>query len=220
MALADYEMPINFELVGEYPWNDDYDRLSIVRQAMWVINNRFLDVENVVQNVLDVTTNGYSFQMESWNELSPHFPEMTLGDHLLWYQLRTLRNWMSPPDARSGPTLYIHSAYQEQDIFAWAPFNTVHVSGDGDTYRVEGDFEIYLNFYMLGAGGLNSDPWSWASTIAHEMLHNLGHAHEHVSHPSYQRQQINVFTAALYYGNRQYQYGMRTPDVRCGGRYP
>jgi hypothetical protein len=94
-------------------------------------------------------------------------------------------------------------------------------SSDDEGYKVTGKFEVTLNFKYLGAGGLNSDPWSWASTIAHEMLHNLNHAHpEPVNHPNYSRRQINAFTAALYYGNGRYRYGMRTPDVRCGGRRP
>lgn len=220
LARADYHQPIDFELTGEYEWTDDYNRRNIIHEAMWIINRRFLDIENVAQNVLDVASNGYAFQDSAWSNLKPHYPDLSLGDQLLWYQLLTIRNWMSPPDPQPGPKLYILSASGDQNAFGWAPYDTVTVSGDGDQYQVTGDFKIELNFKILGGGGLNSDPWFWASIIAHEMLHNLGHQHpEPVNHPNYQRRQINAFTASLYYGNRTYRFGMRTPDVRCGGRH-
>jgi hypothetical protein len=222
-ALADYHQPIKFELAGEHEWTDEYDRLAIIRKAMWIIDRRFLDVENVVQNVLDLPTsrNGHSFQPGAWSNLQPHYPALRNGDQLLWYQLLTIRKWMSPPNPRSTPKLFIHSAYNNKDAFAWAPYNTVTVEGDGEKYEVSGHFKVYINFRYLGGKGLDSDPWTWASTIAHEMLHNLGHMHpEQTSDTRYSRRQINAFTAALYYGNRKYRFGMRTPDVRCGGREP
>jgi hypothetical protein len=222
-ALAEYYEPIDFELTGDHEWTNEYNRLSIIKQAMWIIDRRFLDIENVVQNVLDLPTsrNGYSFQPGAWDNLRPHYPALQNGDHLLNYQLLTLRKWTLPPDARSSPKLYIHSTHSSQNAFAWGPYNTVTVEGDAKNYEVSGHFAVYLNFRYLGASGLNSDPWIWAATIAHEMLHNLGHMHpENVNDPKYERRQINAFTAALYYGNRRYRYGMRTRDVRCGGRRP
>jgi hypothetical protein len=222
-AHADYYQRFQFELTGEHEWTDDYNRLNIVKQAMWIIDRRFLDIEHVVQNVLCLPSsrNAFSFESSAWDNLQPHYPALQLGDNLLWYQLLTIRKWMSPPDSRSGPTVFIYSAYKDNNAFAWGPYSTVTVEGDSHGYHVSGHFEVYLNFKSLGGSGLNSDPWTWASTIAHEMLHNLGHRHpESANDPTYERRQINAFTSALYDGNGRYRFGMRTPDVRCGGRRP
>jgi hypothetical protein len=218
-ARADAYHPFDFELLeGDYRWPDDYRR-TMVRETMWIINHRFLDVENVVQNVLDVTKDGYYFSDTAWNNLRPRYPEMTSGDHLLWYQLLSLRSWMSPPDPRPGPKVKLFPAWSQANFMAWATYDTVTISGHDDKIRVEGDFIIALNGRFLGSAGYDS--WQWAAIIAHEMLHSLGHKHEpDPRDPKFYLRQINVFEAALYYGNRRYRRGMRTPDVRCGGRRP
>ena len=41
----------------------------------------------------------------------------------------------------------------------------------------EGDFDLEINTHFVNSGGRYNNAEEWASTIAHEMLHNLGHRH-------------------------------------------
>ena len=58
-------------------------------------------------------------------------------------------------------------------------------------------FEIYLNQHFLQKTGIYKNENYWAGTIAHEMLHNLGHQHPNASDSKYNQFQINVLANAV-----------------------
>jgi hypothetical protein len=84
----------------------------------------------------------------------------------------------------------------------------VIIKSVGDSFRQSGEFDVQINRYMLASGGVMNDPEEWASTIAHEMLHNLGHLHDKGDYTD--KQQINVLNNAVlcngYYRNPRYRW--------------
>lgn len=102
---------------------------------------------------------------------------------------------------------------------AWANTNVVKVKYSKGGYVIEGDFSIALNSWYLGGGEPYSDPNYWAGTIAHEMLHNLGHLHaENRGAADYSRCQLIAHERALYYDGK-YRRGLERPAIVCGGRW-
>jgi hypothetical protein len=211
-SAADEYLPIDFDLKGE-GWNR-FGREDIIAKAMWLINRRFLATD-ILSNAYRVG-GSYYVTGDLWGitNLNSYYTGKGYGD-LLWYQLQSLRI------AREKPTLTI-TAYYDKDVnaVAWAHYNRVKVKYSRDGFTVEGAFEITVNTFYLGGADPYSDPYYWAGTIAHEMLHNLGHMHDKSNREAvyYDRQMI-VFERAVYWGGR-YRRGLRTPVIRCGGRSP
>ncbi len=220
VAYADHYQPIEYDLVGD-SWNaseDSKNRKQIIDQAMQYIWRRLLDVE-IARNVYSLDNVLYGQADDLWQitNLDAYYDNLGRRD-VLWHQLRSLRQWYQTENAiYMKPKLLIHSYEREENAVARAHYNTVKVVYDSTGFRVTGDFSVFVNFHYLGSAGCFSDPLYWASTIAHEMLHNLGHDHdESPQDPYYQRRQMIVFENAFYL-NGGYHFGLPALDGRCGG---
>jgi hypothetical protein len=209
---ADTHVPFEVNLQGE-GW-DSHGRKTIIGQSLWVINHRFLDAK-VIANGLYVDGTSYNQEGDLWQitNLGAHKPNYGYPDILL-YQLVALRG------AARRPTLNIILSHKpDSNAVGWANTNLVKVKFSAETHTVEGEFKVYLNSHFLGGGGHYSDPYYWAGTIAHEMLHNLGHLHvTDRESPQYARCQLIAHERAVYY-NGNYRRGMERPVVLCGGRW-
>jgi hypothetical protein len=132
-------------------------------------------------------------------------------NNLLWHQLVTLREAEDGDGDMWFPKVTFKTPDYPEDSPAWASANLGLVTARGKT-SVSGEFVIQINLRRLGGGGDQGDPVNWASVIAHEMLHNLGHKHE-PNHYTDDRQ-INVFQHAIYWNGR-YSKGDRVPPFFC-----
>jgi len=125
---------------------------------------------------------------------------------LLWYQLSILRLPNSAQDASDEgppfPPIHIYPMHEENEVHGRAEVGIVDVKYvDNQTVRRTGEFKVQVNLFHLGADGKGSSPAHWATVIAHEMLHNLGHKHNLMEYVD--GRQINAFHRA----------------VGCGGTY-
>lgn len=91
------------------------------------------------------------------------------------------------------------------DVLGRAPLDEViiyvhHWDKNKDTgedepdWRYEGNFNLKLNTRIINSGGRYDTAEEWASTIAHEMAHNLGHRHPEGKGPW----QIEALNDAVY----------------------
>ncbi len=220
VAYADYYQPIQYDLVGDL-WDvpeDPRNRKQIVNQAMHYVWRRFLDVE-IASNVYTLDNVLYGQTDELWDttNLDAYYSNLGRRD-VLWYQLRSLREWYQNENAiYTKPRLSIHSYNKDENAVARAHYNTVQVVYDQTGFRVTGDFSVFVNFHYLGEAGCYSDPLYWAITIAHEMLHNLGHDHDaSLQDPYYDRRQMIVFENA-FYRDGAYHFDLPSVESRCGG---
>jgi len=120
------------------------------------------------------------------------------------------------------PAIEIRAAHADEDdpkwgnAHAWAPVG----SFDFDAF-LKGrhcQFELTVNRYYLGARSKReyTDPNFWASTIVHEMMHNLGHRHPYpVDHPTYRLMEMNIFARCVGC-NGGYCWGDSYFPVVCG----
>lgn len=209
---AETHVPFEVELHGD-GW-DSYRRKDIIGQSLWLINHRFLDVK-IIANGLSVEGGSYNQEGDLWNltNLGSYNSRLGYADIIL-HQLVALR------ETANRPKLHIELAHRpNKQAVGWANTNLVQVKFNRDRYTIEGEFRIYLNSHFLGGSGHYSDPYYWAGTIAHEMLHNLGHLHITDRESSqYARCQLIAHERSLYY-NGKYQRGMERPVVLCGGRW-
>lgn len=134
-----------------------------------------------------------------------------------WYLLQRQLVTLSLPNGENDtepafPDIFIrygNEPPQNGDI-SWlgrARIGTVAVYWDGkvEEWKQKGSFDITINDYFVARGQRYSDPNDWAGTIAHEMLHNLGHNHPHWSDPNYPKYQINVLDELI----QNYGYGSK-----------
>jgi len=80
---------------------------------------------------------------------------------------------------------------------AYLDLVTVYWDSAQGEWKQKGKFVLTINDYFVARGQRYSDPNDWAGTIAHEMLHNLGHSHPDSSDPNYSKFQINVLDALV-----------------------
>lgn len=207
-----HDYPFDFYLKGD-GW-DSYGRRDIVRQAMSLINDRFAGVYTTT-NGYEVEGDRYNMEGDLWDitNLNSYYSGKGYRD-ILWYQMIALRSTKTRPD------LNIHAEYdKDKNAVGWANTNTVKVKFSKEGFVIEGEFNIALNTYFLGGGGHYKDPYYWAGTIAHEMLHNLGHLHlEKRDDPKYSECQLIAHERAVYY-DAKYRRGLERPVVLCGGRW-
>lgn len=211
-AYAETHVPFEVELHGN-GW-DSYRRKEIIGQSLWLINHRFLDT-GIIANGLFVDGTNYNMTGDLWNLTNLGSYKSFLGyADIILYQLAALRN------AAKRPKLHIELAHKpDSQAVGWANTNLVQVKFTRETHTIVGNFHIYLNTHFLGGSGHFSDPYYWAGTIAHEMLHNLGHLHiTDRESPQYDRCQLIAHERSLYY-NGKYKRGMDRPVVLCGGRW-
>ena len=171
-----------------------YGEETLLRKAMNVLSARFQD-RRVWQNVYDLGPRYYiaGNVMENSNLIDNE----ENCRNLLWHQVHILSLPNSPGnDEPPFPHVHLNAYHEESEVLGRAALNEVTIKYAGNnTYRQLGEFKVDLNRYQLGAGGEGSDPEWWAGTIAHEMLHNLGHKHEENDYTD--EWQINVFKSAV-----------------------
>jgi len=198
-----------------YEW-DQYNRQPLLRQAMNLVNKRFTDPA--------IATNAHE-QNGNYPFITPELVSATAQDAypyapdysgILWRQLSALRN------VQRKPNLYITADYRKHQptVVAWALYDQVKIrfSNTRTTSSQAAAFHVVLNTYLLGSTNSPfSDPCFWASVIAHEMLHNLGHMHDDdITNPWYSWRQMITFQNAFHL-NGQYKRGMKTPFICSGG---
>ena len=107
----------------------------------------------------------------------------------------------------------------ESPYWAWGPYSTVTINYDPESDGVvaAGGFDVWLNAYWATTTDARNRPEVWGGVIAHEMLHNLGHAHGKDEYDD--RWQINVFDRCVTYDGK-YAGGYRQHKWLCGGRTP
>lgn len=144
--------------------------------------------------------------------------ERNIRLNLLFNQLY----WLSLPNAGNDttpafPDIYISKGYEqthegETGWVASAPYNTVKIYWEGQGWRATSDskFVITLNTYYVAGPGVWSKADYWAGTIAHEMMHNLGHRHPDISDPNYLKYQINVVDEVIQNDGYDYKGSRRT----------
>jgi hypothetical protein len=196
--------PSVYYLLG--PGWDQYNRRTIVSQAMAVLDQRLFDpaiAANARQNG-DYPFMTVALMARAARDAHPYFPDYP---GVLWRQLAALRN------AQIKPVMFITADYRPDRPreVSWGHYDQVQVrfANAGFASWLAGNFNIALNTFLLG--GSCSEPCFWASAIAHEMLHNLGHAHDDDSSNScYEWRQMITFQYALYF-NGHYGRGMKIP---------
>lgn len=148
---------------------------------------------------------GYSYLSDSVMTRS-HARETSQSRwNLLWRQLATLAAPNGPNDEGPAfPNVYImygneapRGGGQGWLGRAYLDLVTVYWDSEQREWKQRGSFALTINDYFVARGRRYSDPNDWAGTIAHEMLHNLGHRHPDSSNPDYHKYQINVLDALV-----------------------
>lgn len=127
--------------------------------------------------------------------------------NLMWRQLYYLSRPNGPGDTTPAfPDIEIRGVYSPPSMGSrgWlgrANYDTVNIYRSGRDIRQNGRFSIQLNTYFFNRSAFYADPNEWAATIAHEMLHNLGHRHDS-SQVAYETLQIIAFDRAVKYNGR------------------
>lgn len=128
--------------------------------------------------------------------------------NLLWRQLYYLSLPNDADDTTPAfPDIHINGravppGMGQRGWLGQAPYNTVSITKtDAGTVRQTGAFTITLNTHYFGSSEYYSDPNEWAATIAHEMLHNLGHRHDNRS-VDYDSLQIVALDRAVKFNGR------------------
>lgn len=213
VARADFN-PIGYRLLGQ-GWGGG-NRKEIIGKSMSILAGRFLDTA-VTLNGYAVDGNNYRLADDLWDitNLNAWFTGKGYRDILI-EQLSVIRTL--PFEKR--PAVNIWGEYKpEVKAYGWANINKVKTKFSKTGSSVDGEFVLALNTFLVGGGGHLSDPVFWAGTIAHEMLHNLGHLHiVDRNDPQYDRCQLIAHERAVYYGGK-YRRGMNRPAVLCGGRW-
>lgn len=210
--------------VHAHGFPDAYDEHAILRQSLGVLHARFMNWQ-VIRNSYQVSGRAYYIHDPYW-EACNVVRHPTYGPReLLWYQMETL---CLPPSAQEdedeGPPmpeihLYPYNKDSSEVGFArWANRVLVKYVGDRKVQRT-GDFRVHLNTFHLGrrVGDHGDDPAYWACVMAHEMLHNLGHAHDVGDYGD--NRQVNCFHRAVYF-NGTYNGNRHAPQVICGCKPP
>lgn len=99
--------------------------------------------------------------------------------NLLWHQLSILSQPNGPNDTGPAfPDIHIRGVFDPKgNWLGRAHFDKVVVKWDGTEWIQEGDFDLQINTRFVNSGGRYNNAEEWASTVAHEMAHNLGHDH-------------------------------------------
>lgn len=222
-------------------WRNKQSNVNSYRR--W-IDPRFTQVErNLIEEALRIAVRRIQ-QKRNWDEIQERYSyawvttnslsqsglcsEADVRRNLLFHQLY----WLSLPNGENDtspafPDIYIHRGYEERapgyrGWLARARYDTVRIYWDGDSWRSTGDskFVMTLNNYFVAGPGVYSSAEGWAGTIAHEMLHNLGHRHPDIDDPNYEKYQINVVDEVIQ--NDGYSYKGSRPTLlslhTCAGR--
>jgi hypothetical protein len=184
---------------------NDYKRVDILGQALLILHTNFRHPAVSYHGYFPPHLTGPSaeFVTDAAWEASNLSARGTAWQrkHLLGVQLEVLRLPDSAKEADDEgppfPPIHIKPLYEKNDVWGRAPLDRVVVKyiREGKWKRT-GEFEVLVNLHHLGAQGNGSDGRMWASVIAHEMLHNLGHMHGLMEYVD--GRQINAFHRAVY----------------------
>ena len=196
---------------------------TLVKKAIGIAVTRMQEV-GIRRNAYDVAKN-YAITGEVMENSN-----LTNNDenkwNLLWHQL----HWLSQPNGTNDkepafPNIRIRGIYDPVGKPHWvgkANYNKVIIRSVNGEVTQSGEFDVTLNRHFLGQPGVYSEPEEWASTLVHEMLHNLGHVHSGVANADVSSDvyQINAMNNAVlcggYYKNPKYRW--RSASHLCGGR--
>jgi hypothetical protein len=121
------------------------------------------------------------------------------------------------------PKITIRRGYEKGNWVARAQCSTMRVHNNShrkDKSCFDGQFVITVNDYYLNnrnEGQHYSDVGYWAGTIAHELLHNLGHNHPvpgDASYANYHLYQMVCMDSAIAQ-NWNYEYGTKPSYKSC-----
>jgi hypothetical protein len=194
-------------------FDEEQGEETLLRRAISILATRFQD-KRLWQKVYEARAR-YCL---SWNVMANSNLKSTRESkrNLLWHQLY----WLSQPNDDDDtepefPKVNLRAYHEDDGTLGRAKLDKVIIrSSDAKTVRQSGEFEVWLNRYYLAARGKYSRPEPWAATIAHEMLHNLGHCHGDVGDGDYGEWQIVVFDKIVE-NNGLYGAGS---NIKCGTR--
>jgi hypothetical protein len=202
---------------------NDLDQHNILMRSLGTLHDRFTS-EAVLQNSYRISRTAYYIDDDYWLESNVKKHPKYGPRELLRYQIETLRLPLTAEQARDeGPPmpeihLYPYNKRGSEWGFAlWGNKVIVKYVG-GRIVERTGDFKIHLNTYQMGTrvGQHGANPAMWACVMGHELLHNLGHAHDTNDYGD--NRQINCFHRAIYC-NGNYA-GRDVPSFVCGCKPP
>jgi len=188
---AQTRVPINYWTNG---FDERYGENSVIARAMNLLHDRFRSLE-VLKKAYEYSRGSYHIKGGYWEECRMNRQSHFGYADLLWHQITTLARSVPFPDVE------INAYHREDDSWGRADVGRVKVYWAGYGIDWSGKFKVELNRYHLGSAGAGSNPEMWASTIAHEMLHNLGHDHPPCDNGM--GLQINAFSRAVHTYGRQ-----------------
>ncbi len=200
---------------------EQFGEETLIRKAVSIAVNRMQE-EHVWRNAYDVASRYYI----TGDVMSDSNLRDTKDDrwNLLWHQLY----WLSQPNDDDDsepafPNIRIRARHDSEGGWVGkANLGLVKIRSSNGRVTQSGEFDVTLNRYYLASGGVYDEPEEWASTLVHEMLHNLGHLHpkQGEGDPSSDEYQINAMNNAIlcggYYRNPRYRW--RSAHHLCGGR--
>lgn len=166
---------------------------KLIGQAMNIIHSRFTS-DQVRRNTYQYWTNGYHLKTGAWKASKLQYDNEWGGkENLLNYQLLQLQV------VNQFPRVNLYAFNEKNNVWgrAYRKHSVVVRNNRNETFTVLGEFHVYLNRRHLNDGSRKgSSPNQWASVIAHEMLHNLGHLHGKGNYKD--NQQIVLFQRSFY----------------------
>lgn len=162
----------------------------IINNALQFVARCFMNPENLKNMYHICGTSGYYLKENVWERslLETHQTDHDYH-YLLCYQLMCLK---VTSDTNELPIINIYPIYETTDVLGRGEVGCVSCTSFKSIVLTDGEFHVHLNRYHLGARGkVGTNAIFWAGVIVHEMLHNLGHAHD--EHDTTHRWQINAF---------------------------
>jgi len=187
---------------------------TLVRKAVNIAVNRIQE-ERIWKNAYEVAA--LSFVTDEAMANSNLIDNQANRWNLLWHQLYYLSQPNGDEDTEPAfPHIHVRAGYEKNGHWLGrANTNLVTIRKANGRVQQSGSFDITLNRYYLASGGTYSDPEEWASTIAHEMLHNLGHLHPRGADALSDRYQINALNnAVLSNGHQNWQQNWKAISNR------
>jgi hypothetical protein len=188
-----------------YDITNEHNRLDVLGTALFELHTVFRD-QKVYNNAYSLSVNNdgdkpveyvYDEYWEKTNLVNHPQAEFRTPRMLLWNQSFFMKA------ADPFPTIHIKPFHEENDVWGYAYIGKVLTKwapGEAGNVIIQGEFEVFVNTWHLGGGGINNWANMWASVIAHEMLHNLGHRHNKGEYVD--GRQINAFHRAVYCRSR------------------
>jgi hypothetical protein len=197
-----------------------YGEQTLIRKAVGIAVTRIQD-ERVWRNAYGVASR--YFVTDDVMDNSNLRDSRDNRWNLLWHQL----HWLSQPNGANAttpafPNIHIRAGHDKDGGWvgrANLDLVTIRSTPDGGVTQ-SGDFDVTLNRYYVASGGVYSDPEEWASTLVHEMLHNLGHRHPTGDASLSDVYQINAMNNAVLCNGHYKDAGHphRSANHLCGGR--